>query len=84
MSTDRTTEILNYLTAISREVGELRAEIKQIHPQLEQINSRLELIARKQKRPGRRLARIEGLAQTLRADVDDLQDRVAELESKQD
>jgi chromosome segregation ATPase len=28
MSTDRTTEILNYLTAISREVGEMRSEMQ--------------------------------------------------------
>jgi len=28
MSTDRTTEILNYLTAITRDIGEFRAETK--------------------------------------------------------
>lgn len=28
MSTDRTTEILNYLSAISREVGELKSEMQ--------------------------------------------------------
>ena len=80
MSTDRTTEILNYLTAISRDVGELRAEIKQFRTE---VNDRLERIEREQKRQGRRLERIEGLMQAMRADVDDLQDRVAELESKQ-
>jgi chromosome segregation ATPase len=83
MSTDRTTEILNYLTAISRDVGELRAEVKQISTQLVQMDARLERMEREQKRQGRRLDRIEGLVQTLRADVDDLQDRVAELEGKQ-
>ena len=28
MSTDRLTEILNYLSAISRDIGELRAEMR--------------------------------------------------------
>ena len=80
MSNDRTTEILNYLTAISRDVGELRAEIKQMSTQLIEINARLDRIEREQKRQGRRLERIEGQVQTMRADVEDLQDATAELE----
>jgi uncharacterized coiled-coil DUF342 family protein len=35
MSTDRTTEILNYVSAISREVGALRTEMKTRFEQLE-------------------------------------------------
>jgi len=73
MSQDRTTEMLNYLSAISREVGEMRAE----------INGRLERIEREQRLQGQRLDRIEGMLLTMRADVGELQDRVAALESKQ-
>ena len=87
MSKDRTTEILNYLSAISREVGALRAEVKALDTRLERIeqlsaeqNTRLERIEREQKRQGRRIERIEGFAQTMRADIEDLQDRVTELE----
>lgn len=39
MSTDRTTEILNYLSAMSREIGTFRAETKQ---QFVEVNSRLD------------------------------------------
>jgi hypothetical protein len=73
MSTDRTTEILNYLSAISREVGEMRTE----------INGRLERIEREQRLQGQRLDRIEGMLLMMRADVGELQDRVTALESKQ-
>jgi chromosome segregation ATPase len=73
MSTDRTTEILNYLSAISREVGEMRTE----------INGRLDRIDREQRLQGQRLDRIEGMLLTMRADVGELQDRVTVLESKQ-
>ena len=73
MSQDRTTEMLNYLSAISREVGEMRAE----------INGRLERKEREQRLQGQRLDRIEGMLLTMRADVGELQDRVAALESKQ-
>jgi len=73
MSTDRTTEILNYLSSISREVGEMRTE----------INGRLDHIEREQRLQGQRLDRIEGMLLTMRADVGELQDRVTVLESKQ-
>ena len=73
MSTDRTTEMLNYLSAISREVGEMRTE----------INTRLERIEREQRLQGQRLDRIEGMLLTMRGDVGELQDRVTVLESKQ-
>ena len=73
MSIDRTTEILNYLSAISREVGEMRTD----------ITARLERIEREQRLQGQRLDRIEGMLLTMRADVGELQDRVTVLESKQ-
>ncbi len=49
MSIDRTTEILNYLSAISREVGEFRTE----------MNARLERMESEQRLQGQRLDRIE-------------------------
>ncbi|HJR09727.1 MAG TPA: hypothetical protein VJ842_20875 [Pyrinomonadaceae bacterium] len=73
MSTDRTTEILNYLSAISREVGELRTE----------MNTRLDRIEREQRLQGQRLDRIEEMLLIMRADVSELQDRVGVLEGKQ-
>lgn len=39
MSTDRSTEILNYLSAMSREIGEFRADTKR---QFAEVNSRLD------------------------------------------
>ena len=72
MSTDRLTEILNYLSAIGREVGELRAE----------MNARLERIERELRLQGRRLDRIEGLVPTTRGEVGELQERVDVLEGK--
>jgi predicted nuclease with TOPRIM domain len=83
MDNDRTTEILNYLTAISRDVGELRVEVRQINAHLEQPEARLTNIEREQRLQGRRLDRIEGMSLIMRADVSELQDRVSALESKQ-
>jgi hypothetical protein len=65
MSTERTTEILNYLSAISREVGELRAEV---NARFSEVNTRLERIERELRQHGRRLDRIEALVLTPRAD----------------
>ena len=83
MSQDRTTEILNYLTAISRDVGELRAEVKQIIMRPEQREARLTNIEREQRLQGQRLDRIEGMSLIMRSDVSQLQDRVSALEGKQ-
>lgn len=41
MSTDRTTELLNYVSAISREIGAFRAETKQ---QFADVNTRLDTL----------------------------------------
>jgi predicted nuclease with TOPRIM domain len=80
MSTDRTTEILNCLSAISREVGELRSEM---NARFSEVNTRLERIERELRQHGRRLDRIESLVLTTRADIDELQERVDALEGKQ-
>lgn len=107
MSTDRTTEILNYLSAISREVGELRTGMNSLRTEVSElrtevndlrtevndlrtemnarfaeVNTRLDGIERQQRLQGRRLERVEGLMQTTRADIDELQDRVDTLEGK--
>jgi chromosome segregation ATPase len=39
MSTDRTTEILNYLSAISREVGELRTEVNTLRTEVSSLRT---------------------------------------------
>ena len=97
MSNDRTTEILNYLSAISRDVGELRAEVKELRAETQQINTRLEKVEarlenvetrltsmeREQKLQGQRLDRIQGMLLIMRSDVSELQDRVSALETKQ-
>ena len=94
MSTDRTTEILNYLSAISREVGELRTEMSSLRAEMNarfsEVNTRLERIetevtrmGRELRQQGRRLDRIESLVLTTRADIDELQERVDALEGKQ-
>jgi predicted nuclease with TOPRIM domain len=80
MSADRTTEILNYLSAISREVGELRTEM---NARFSEVNTRLERIERELRQHGRRLDRIESLVLTTRADIDELQERADALEGKQ-
>ncbi|HZH31634.1 MAG TPA: hypothetical protein VEY11_12800 [Pyrinomonadaceae bacterium] len=80
MSTDRTTEILNYLSAISRDVGELRTEM---NARFDRLEAEVARIGREQRLQGRRLYRIEGLVLTTRGDIDELQDRVETLEGKQ-
>ncbi|HZH90141.1 MAG TPA: hypothetical protein VEX70_05895 [Pyrinomonadaceae bacterium] len=87
MSTDRTTEILNYLSAISRDVGELRTEMNSLRADMNVRFDRLEAevnrIGREQRLQGQRLDRIEGMLLIMRGDVSELQDRVDTLEGKQ-
>jgi hypothetical protein len=80
MSTDRTTEILNYLSAISRDVGELRTEI---NARFDRLEAEVTRIGREQRLQGQRLDRIEGMLLIMRGDVSELQDRVGVLEDKQ-
>lgn len=86
MSTDRTTEIINYLSAISREVGALRTEVKSLRTEVSELrtemNARFDRVESAQRLQGRRLERVEGLMQTARADIEELQDRVDTLEGK--
>ena len=94
MSSDRTAEILNYLSAISREFGEFRREMsdfraevnarfEEVNAKLAEFNTRLERIEREQRLQGRRLDRIEGLLLVTRSDVAELQDRVSALEGEE-
>ena len=71
MSTDRLTEIINYLTTTSRDVGEFRAE----------VNARFGRVERERRLQEQRPDRIEGMLLTMRADVSELQDRVGALEN---
>jgi hypothetical protein len=80
MSTDRTTEILNYLSAISRDVGELRTDM---NARFDRLEAEVNRIGREQRLQGQRLDRIEGMLLIMRGDVSELQDRVDTLEGKQ-
>lgn len=86
MSTDRTAEMLNYLSAISREVGEMRAEMNarftEVNARFAEVGTRLDRIERELRQHTKRLDRIEAMTLTARADVEDLQDRVDALEEK--
>lgn len=72
MSTDRTTEILNYLSAISRDIGNMRTEF---NDRLMRVESDVRTILT-------RLDRIESRVLDVRADGRELEDRVRMLESK--
>ncbi|MFL6229489.1 MAG: hypothetical protein ACJ741_11995 [Pyrinomonadaceae bacterium] len=79
MSSDRTAEILNYLSAISREMGEFRAEV---NTRFSEVNAGLDRIERELRVLTRRLDRVEGAVLKIGADVDELDERVEALEGK--
>ncbi|MCA1631908.1 MAG: hypothetical protein LC785_10445, partial [Acidobacteria bacterium] len=84
--TDRTAEMLNYLSAISREVGEMRTEMNArfagVEARFAEMGTRLDRIERELRQHTKRLDRIEAMALASRADVEDVQDRVDALEEK--
>ncbi|HEY0097543.1 MAG TPA: hypothetical protein VGB76_01205 [Pyrinomonadaceae bacterium] len=89
MSTDRTTEILNYLSAISRDVGELRTEVHSLRDEMSarfsEVNTRMDRIETEVTRLGREqrlLNRIGSVMLETRADIEELQERVDVLEGK--
>jgi septal ring factor EnvC (AmiA/AmiB activator) len=86
MSTDRTAEMLNYLSAISREIGEMRTEMNArfaaVEVRFTEISTRLDRIERELRQHTKRLDRIEAMTLTGRADIEDLQDRIDALEEK--
>jgi hypothetical protein len=83
MSTDRLTEILNYVTAISREVGEFRQEfhhfrdetnarLDKIEGRLDKVEQRLDKAEREQRQMSQLLRRVGGTLLTFRADIDEI------------
>ena len=66
MSTDRTTEILNYLSAISREVGALRAEMKS---RFEEVNGRFEEVNGHFEEVNGRFEKVDGRFDRLEAEM---------------
>ena len=96
MSTDRTNEILNYLSAISRDVGELRTEVKDLRTEVGELrtemNTRFAEVDTRFSEVNTRLDRIEReqrlfnrIGSTMletRADIEELRERVDTLEGK--
>ena len=94
MSTDRLTEILNYVSAISREVGEFRQEtntrlekidqrLDKVEQRLDRIEGRLDKAENEQRETWKLLNRVAGALLIFRSDIDEVQDRVTALERKQ-
>lgn len=83
MSTDRTTEILNYLSAISREVGELRTEMREMRAEQSKLRTDLDAVRADVRMIVKQLDRIGAVVLENRADIRDVEDRVAVLEGKQ-
>jgi hypothetical protein len=72
MSTDRLTEVLNYLSAMSRDIGELRTEVRtgfeQVRSDIRHLKHKLEVLTED--------------SMELRTDQRDLRKRVEVLERK--
>lgn len=86
MSADRTTEILNYLSAISREVGEFRSEtnarFQRIEGEFKDMRYEISELRNEVRAITSRLDRLEARILENRADVRDLTARVTVLESR--
>ena len=65
MSADRLTEILNYLSAMSRDVGEFRQEFRQFR---DETNARFERIEQRLDKAESRSEKMEGQLETLRSE----------------
>lgn len=76
MSTDRTTEMLNYLSVISRDVGELRESVARLEKTLAQVQGDVKEIKLEM-----RVLRED--VRRVRLDHEEIVDRVTVLESKQ-
>ena len=91
MSTDRLTEILNCLSAISREMGGLRTELNtrfaQVETRLERFEAEtragFETVRTDIRRMDRKFDVVTQDLMELRTDQRDLEVRIAALESKQ-
>ncbi len=91
MSTDRLTEILNYVSAISREIGALRTETKARFDQLDaridhldaEMRANFETVRGDIRHLSRKVELMNQDLLDLRADQRDLEVRMDALESKQ-
>jgi archaellum component FlaC len=87
MSTDRLTEVLNYLSAMSREVGEMRSEVRANGQSLEALRGEMRTGFEEVRTDIRRLKhRLEIVTEDLmelRTEGRDLRKRMEELERKQ-
>ena len=91
MSTDRTTEILNYLSAISREIGAFRTEVQgrfeKVEGRLDQLEAEMragfETMRTDIRRLGRKVDVMNQDLLDLRANQRDLEQRMDALERKQ-
>jgi peptidoglycan hydrolase CwlO-like protein len=86
--------MLNYLSAISREVGEFRQEtnarldkveqrLDKIEQRLDKIEGQLDKAENEQRETWKLLNRVAGALLIFRSDIDEVQDRVTALERKQ-
>lgn len=91
MSSDRTTEILNYLSAMSRDIGEFRAETKS---RLDALEARMENLETEMRagfeqvhsdirRPSKKVDIMNQDLLDLRVSQHDLESRMEALERKQ-
>jgi chromosome segregation ATPase len=87
MSTDRLTEILNYLSAISRDIGELRSEMRakftEVEAKFAEMQSNFDTIHSDIRHLSRKVDVINRDLLDLRAGQQDLEQRTDALESKQ-
>ena len=86
MSTDRLTEILNYLSAISRDIGELRSEMRakfsEVEAKFAEMQSNFDDIRSDIRHPSRKVDVINQDMPDPRASQHDLEHRMDTLENK--
>ena len=79
--------MLNYLSAISREVGEFRQEtnarLDKVEQRLDRIEGQLDKAGNEQRETWKLLNRVAGALPIFRSDIDEVQGRVTALERKQ-
>ena len=80
MSSDRLTEILNFLSAISRDIGAFRTET---NARLERLEADMSALRGDVRALTIRFDRDHAVVFETRADVRELEDRVGALEGKQ-
>ena len=79
MSTDRTTEMLNYLSAIGREVGEMRVEM---NARLDHLETRFDKLEADVKEIRCDIKLLREDTHRLRLDHEETKERVVALEGK--